>query len=99
MSYRLNVDGMYVLLCAPWCWVEAPWVGQAIGVGVVFPVSPVWLRVRLCRWFLAGCIFDHGGVRAGCLSLCVGHCNLHDPECQNDAVLILHYNGHHRYQK
>ena len=34
---------------------------------VVFPVSPVVWRVRLCRWFLTGRIFDHGGVRAGCV--------------------------------
>ena len=30
------------------------------GVRVVFPVSPVVWRVRLCRQFLAGRIFDHG---------------------------------------
>jgi hypothetical protein len=65
VSYRWNADGMYVLLCAPWCGVEAPWVSQAMGVGVVFPVLPVVWRVRLCRRFLAGRIFDHGGVRAG----------------------------------
>jgi hypothetical protein len=37
-----------------------------MGVGVVFPVSPVVWRVRLCR-FLAGRIFDHGGVCTGCV--------------------------------
>jgi hypothetical protein len=31
VSCRWNVDGMYVLLCAPWCGVETPWVGQALG--------------------------------------------------------------------
>ena len=49
VSYRWNANGMYVLLCAPWCGVEAPWVSQAMGVGVVFPVSPVVWRVGLCR--------------------------------------------------
>jgi len=39
VSYRWNVDGMYVLLCAPWCGVETPWVSQVMGGrGVVFPV-------------------------------------------------------------
>ena len=27
------MDGMYVLLCAPWCGVETPWVSQVMGGG------------------------------------------------------------------
>ena len=66
MSYRWNADGMYVLLCVPWCGVETPQPQEAKLVLVEIAQATATSTTQSVK---------------------------------KDAVLILHYNGHHRYQK
>jgi hypothetical protein len=68
VSYMWNVDGMYVLVGAPWCGVETPWVNQVMGGGRCgLPRVTRSVARSVVYMILAGRIFDHGRVYAGCV--------------------------------
>ena len=52
-----------MLLCAPWCGVQTPWVSRVLGEGMC-QVSPVVRCVRLCGCFQQAVYFDRGSLRA-----------------------------------
>ena len=51
-----------MLLCAPWCGVETPWVSQVLGEGVCQLSLVVWC-VQLCGCFQQAVYFDRRSVR------------------------------------